>query len=182
MKVVVSGITRAGSSLMMRIVESMNFKIIGHEESKQTPQSFNPKGFWDLHIEEYQTIRDNFPDRSVVKLWSDFGQFVDTKDVRVIVCLRNIDDSVESAMKMFDASEPIEGINYPKGYDETLDFQRNLLAACMDRVLIDNLPVLIVRLDELKAEPYLGVKKIMRFLGRRNETSAIDKAIKSICK
>ncbi len=164
-KVIVTGFPRGGTSLLMRVVRSLGYQLIGHKESKETPQSFNPDGFFDLFVEEFATIGERFGLGQAVKLFGPFDDFVDVDNAKIIICIRDIDKAAESALKMFQASKPIEGYTYPKDLVETKRMLKNLVEQSFRSTYENNLPVLVVRLEDMQQRPSEQLARIATFLG-----------------
>jgi len=112
--IVVTGSCRTGTSLAMQSLLLMGIPVTGDKwaEHLGVPESFNPKGFWDLPLEKTICgIHDNKYRGKAVKLFGWQLLMTDPDLVtRLIVCTRNKPDAVASTLRLLQVQTLIPGV------------------------------------------------------------------------
>lgn len=166
--IIVSGLPRSGTSLMMRILEHCGFTIV--TDGEREPDTHNPHGYY-----EYEKVKTLSKDNTwlnelqdeVVKITShQLKHLPDDLNYKIIYMTRNIDEIIMSQMKMNDTYPP-EGLreHYIKHVADTI---KNLKPEH-----------LIVDYNELMKHPRLELFRIVNFL---NLDTNIDSLLKVIDK
>jgi hypothetical protein len=171
--IVVTGNGRTGTSLMMQTLKLLGMQISGVEYLPEFGEKkFNPKGFFNLPLEE---IVNGIPEKykgTVVKADIISLQNTDPKLIDlIIVCKRNINDMIDSMLRVMDR------------VDIGLDMTReNLIEAntCTYDIIEDyakEIPTMYINYEEMISTPKEMVEHIAKVLDISND---IGDAIKNI--
>lgn len=176
--IIVSGLPRSGTSLMMKMLEAGGLPpLIDHE---RTPDEDNPKGYY-----EFERVK-KLPDGDTKWLKQARGKVVKViaalvphlpgkHEYRVIVMRREIHEILASQQKMLTH----RGENKEKVSDEEMG---PLLKKHLDQVLVwgqkqKNLRYINIDYNELMNDPLPQINKINKFLGESLDTRAMNEQI-----
>lgn len=176
--IIVSGLPRSGTSLMMKMLEAGGLPpLIDHE---RTPDEDNPKGYY-----EFERVK-KLPDGDTKWLKQARGKVVKViatlvphlpgkHEYRVIVMRREIHEILASQQKMLTH----RGENKEKVSDEEMG---QLLQKHLDQVLVwgqkqKNLRYINIDYNELMNDPLPQINKINKFLGENLDTQAMNNQI-----
>lgn len=163
--IVVSGLPRSGTSMMMQILEAGGVEVLTDGIRKSDDD--NPKGYYELEavkrLQEDQAGLDGAEGKAV-KVISELLKHLPPKfHYRVIFMLRNMGEILASQTQMLiRKGKPIGNTS-----DEKLSelFQRHLEQVKVWMEQQPNTEVLYVNYNEMLKDPRKGVEKISRFLG-----------------
>jgi len=182
MIIIVSGLPRSGTSLMMKMLESGGLELL--TDNIRKPDEDNPKGYY-----EYERVKNLYNgdvswiekiDNKVIKIISYLLKYLPTSvNFQVIFMERNIDEIIESQNKMIkrrgehvspENNEKIKVylVNHLKRVKEWLDKQSNF-------------DVLYINYNKLIEEPENCVLQIKEFinldLNIYNMINSVDKKL-----
>ncbi len=180
--VIIAGMPRAGTSLMVRLVAEFGYKIMGRKFPKDAQKKFNPNGYWELNLDEYDTVGATLATQKgrVVKM---FGNNIDTllpeSIDKVIVCTRGRVACIASCMKMFKAHrETVVANGGDAKFNGTLkeveDIIDRNIRMISDWCHINKKTMHEVKLEQLKENPYSTIKEILEYLNKDEIMSAVN--------
>jgi len=165
--IVVSGLPRSGTSMMMKMLEACNMPLL--TDSIRQPDEDNPKGYY-----EFERVKDLEQDNSwfdvargmAVKVVSPLLRYLNTDKkfrYKVIFMLRNIDEILSSQKKMANRlsheedniEENILRQNYFRHLEEVKDWLRQN----------ENIEVMYVSYADVINDPLPAAENIAAFLG-----------------
>jgi hypothetical protein len=172
--IIVSGLPRSGTSMMMKMLDAAGLEIMTDEE--RTADEDNPKGYY-----EYERVKDleNDPDTSwvslargkVLKVISHLLKDLPAENFyQVIFMRRDLDEVVASQNKMLER----RGEDNPLDDKATKDYYLRHLVQV--RFLVRNrahIELIEVNYGEALAEPEDFVKKVDAFLDHELDTAAM---------
>lgn len=157
--IVVSGLPRSGTSLMMQILESLGVPV--HTDKRRTPDAFNKGGYYEydgvkrLHIDN--RFLDDLQGKAIKITSPQLPNISRGATYNVIVMQRNIDQIVHSQLHMINAQ------SVPFNLQESLE--------ATNREAIDFLnahphwtPYTVINFNKLVDEPEQQVRAICAFL------------------
>ena len=164
--IVVSGLPRSGTSMMMQILEAAGLEIVADFERAADPD--NPEGYYEL--ERVKKIdkggdTDWLPEvrGKVIKIVSHYLRYLpDTNNYRVIFVHRDLEEVLASQAKMLERRGESGGVDDEKMkqlYGEHLAEAARELA---DRACFDTLDL---RHRDVIRDPQAAVARINTFLG-----------------
>ena len=157
--IIVTGMPRTGTSVLMRVLFYLDQTVCGKKFPIGRDKTHNPNGYFedfDLYRADFGGI--NFDEESAIKV--NLRKLVE-KDIslsetndRVILCTRNPADVVTSQINTgyANSSNPVRVLAYnQKWYQKFNDW-------------IGDVPLLIVNMEQLKANKSAGVGAIRNFI------------------
>lgn len=176
--VVVSGLPRSGTSMMMRMLDAAGLPIM--TDNERSADIDNPKGYY-----EYERVKDleEDPDRSwvkkargkVLKVISHLLSALPDENYYLIVFMRrDLDEVVASQNKMLER----RGEDNPLDDDKTKDYYLRHLVQV--KFLVRNHPnmeMIEVFYSDAVKDPRAFVDRIDRFLGGGLDTAAMAKVV-----
>ena len=160
--IIVSGLERSGTSLMMQILEDAGFDLC--YDDKRKPDIHNPKGY--LELEDGKIIislMDNTFDKSkyqnrVIKITSYGIPMLEGNDYQVIYMMRNLDEVIDSQNKMVNE-------NFSRHMDlHTILNKMNI--ASINHMEDNNIEYILIDYNKLLTDPENEIKKLSDFLGK----------------
>ncbi|NKB87762.1 MAG: sulfotransferase family protein [Acidobacteria bacterium] len=173
--IIVSGLPRSGTSMMMRMLEAGGLSILTDEE--RTADEDNPKGYY-----EYERVKDleNETDKSyvaqargkVLKVISHLLKDLPSDNYyQILFMRRDLDEVVASQNKMLQR----RGEENPLDDQATKDYYLKHLVQC--RFLVRNreyIDMIEVKYGEALAEPEQFVAQVDAFLDHELDTAAMS--------
>jgi hypothetical protein len=179
--IVVSGLPRSGTSMMMQMLEAGGMEVLTDRARKSDDD--NPRGYFEMEavkrLSKDQSCLENAEGKSV-KVISELLKYLPQKHkYRVIFMLRNMDEIIASQnMMLMRRGKPGDNVSNQK---LSQLFQRHLeqVMAWMEKQ--PNMEILCVNYNEILKDPKEGVGKICTFLGTtlnpERMAGAIDEAL-----
>jgi hypothetical protein len=163
--IIVSGLPRSGTSMMMRMLAEGGLPIL--TDNLRRPDDDNPNGYFELEVVR-QLKEGNFawlPDASgkVVKVISALLEYLPKEQqYKVIFMERDSHETLASQKKMLDHRGQLSRLS-----DEEMEqeFHKHLAAMKPWLVRQPNMDVLYVNYNTLMAEPKSSCERIIEFLG-----------------
>ncbi len=173
--IIVSGLPRSGTSLMMQMLASGGLEAV--TDNVRTPDTDNPRGYYEL--EKVKKIKDDaswLPDTrgKVFKMVSQLlFDLPPNEHYRIIFMERDLDEMLTSQETMLQrrarSAGPREEIK--RAFEKHLDRLRDWLA---DQ---PNIEVLYVKYADLISEPEDQSRRISEFLGGKADPKAMATAV-----
>jgi hypothetical protein len=173
--VVVSGLPRSGTSLMMQMLDKGGVPAV--TDSLRTPDVDNPRGYY-----EFEAVKKIKEDASWLpetrgKVFKMVSQLLydlpASESYRIVFMRRDLDEMLDSQEKMLARlgrpSAPRDEIK--RAFTQHLD----RLLAWLEKQ--PNMPVLFVRHGDLVADPRAQVERINAFFGGRLDIEAMVAAV-----
>ncbi|HET6597615.1 MAG TPA: sulfotransferase [Anaerolineales bacterium] len=162
--IIVSGLPRSGTSMMMRILAEGGLPVL--TDKIRRPDDDNPNGYFELEIVR-QLKEGNFSwmndaNGKVVKVISALLEYLpQDHQYKIIFMERHSKETLASQKKMLDHRGQISKLS-----DEEMEqqFHHHLAALKPWLVRQQNMEVLFVNYNSLMAEPKLCCEKIVEFL------------------
>lgn len=166
--IIVSGIPRSGTSLMMQILEMAGYSIL--TDNKRIADINNPKGYF-----EYEQVKKLSQDNSwlhqargkVVKVISHLlFQLPDNFNYKIIFMNRDMNEIIHSQQKMI---SEMNGIKPKNAYPAHLEiaFRKNLDRVHKWQELKSNVEFRYINYNQLIANPEKELLEISTFLGKK---------------
>ena len=179
--IVVTGSARTGTSLMMRILKELGYKVpapqfFGHEEEME---KYNPDGYYEIVEDQETGIQDHRYKGMAVKLFGYALEKTPRKYVsKVIVCRRDRAAAVESSKPVFDTLyKALKNPNNAKGIED-LYFDAHY--KFVNDFLGDDTESLDVSLENMQSKPSGELTRITGFLGITIDDTMVKKITDSI--
>src|SRR5215211_8348114 len=162
--IIVSGLPRSGTSMMMKMLAEGGLSIVTDEIRR--PDDDNPNGYFELEavrqLREGKSTWLNEAPGKVVKVISSLLEYLPQEyQYKIIFMEREPKETLVSQKKMLDHREQISRLS-----DEELEEQFHKHLAAMKPWLVrqPNMDVLYVNYNSLMAEPILLCEKVTEFL------------------
>ena len=177
--VVVSGLPRSGTSMMMRMLEAGGVAILS--DGERAADIDNPKGYFELErIKDLESEKDKSYLRAArgkaVKVISFLIQFLpDENDYRIVFMRRDLDEVLASQKKMIDR---LASADTGAGAEAMKEAFRNDIARV--RVLSrtrPNFALVEVHYRDAVADPAGACRAVNAFLGGRLDEAAMRAAV-----
>jgi hypothetical protein len=177
--IVVSGLPRSGTSLMMQILQSLNVELF--TDQKRTADSSNPKGYF-----EHELVKTLEHDASwlyeakgkALKIVSPLLIYLPLNiNFKIIFMIRNYDEIIQSQKKMLNEDEKEDSLTksemLKKIFDKDIKQAKNWIKKNPD------CEALYISYKKLIEHPDSEIKKIAEFLEihteLKNAISVVDK-------
>jgi hypothetical protein len=175
--VIVSGLPRSGTSLMMQILEAGGISVL--KDDIRSPDEDNPKGYYEFErvkkIEEDQSWLKNAQGRAVKIVSALLKYLPKNYSYRIIFMRRDLDEILASQKQML-INRKKEGKK--KREKEMMDpFKRHLREVKSWLEKQRNIKVIYINYNELIKNPIKQVEKVNRFL---RETLKIEEMVKAV--
>lgn len=176
--IVVSGLPRSGTSMMMKMLEAGGLPVA--TDAVRTADEDNPKGYYELErIKDLENERDKSYIAAyrgqVVKVISYLLRFLpDQCAYRVILMRRNLEEVLASQNKMLEnrgEENPIEDDRAHEMYENQLTAARILMKDAPNFSFIE------VRYAEVVSDPRTAAEKVAAFLEREMDVAAMAGAV-----
>src|SRR5215216_6221047 len=163
--IIVSGLPRSGTSMMMRMLAEGGLPIL--TDALRRPDDDNPNGY--LELEVVRQLKEGNIDwlkeanGKAVKIISGLLEYLPQEyQYKIIFMERDPNETLASQKKMLDHREQISRLS-----DEELEEQFHKHLAAMKPWLVrqPNMDVLYVNYNALMAEPIFLCEKVTEFLG-----------------
>lgn len=176
--VIVSGLPRSGTSLMMKMVEAGGIPVL--IDGIRTADTDNPKGYYEFERVKELDKGDTawLPDAQgkVVKVISALLNYLPSEHTyKVIFMRRNIPEVLASQQKMLVHRE--EDVEAVSDEELTMMYQKHL--ASIERWLAEqpNVSTLYIHYNALMSEPSDQVRSLNQFLGGSLNVDAMNTVI-----
>jgi hypothetical protein len=177
--VVVSGLPRSGTSMMMRMLEAGGLAILA--DGERSADIDNPKGYFELerikHL-EHETDKSYLRaarGKAVKVISFLIKELPDENDYRVLFMRRDLDEVLTSQQKMIDR---LARPDADAGADAMKEAFRNDIARV--RVLgrsRPNFELIEIRYQDAVADPAAASRAVNEFLGGRLDEAAMRAAV-----
>jgi predicted AlkP superfamily phosphohydrolase/phosphomutase/tetratricopeptide (TPR) repeat protein len=175
--VVVSGLPRSGTSLMMRMVESGGLPIL--KDAQRTPDSNNPHGYFELEAVKGLTYSAAFLDEApgkAVKVVAPLLPYLPPKfRYKIIVMDRNISEVILSQQIMLGKTREQAIQNYPFRLAQTYYQQLERVNQWLEQRA--NVEVLRVQYADAHQFPLETAQRVADFLGLKGRVDAMVQAV-----
>lgn len=176
--IVVTGSARTGTSLMMRILKELGYKVPApqfFEEPGGKMEKFNPDGFYEIAEDQETGIQDHRYKGMAVKLFGYAlektpGAFVS----KVIVCRRDRTAAIKSSIPVF------ETLYSPNQANNVEDVLYDAHFRFVEQFLGEDTDSLDVLLENMQADPDTELQRICGYLGITADKDLIKKITDSI--
>jgi len=174
--IVVSGLPRSGTSMMMQILSAGGMEII--TDQQRTADDDNPKGYYELErvkkMKEGDVSWVREAGGKVIKVISALLEYLPADlSYKVIFMHRKMEEILASQKQMLvRRGEPTD-----KASDSTLAdlFSRHLQKVETWLAGQNNMQVLYIQYDELLAEPHAHITSLVEFLGIPLDVQAMER-------
>jgi len=173
MSIVVTGLPRSGTSMMMRMLKEGGIQIL--TDNKRQPDEHNPYGYFELEKVKYDLSWLNEAEEKAVKLVTMLlRKLPSDRKFYVIFMERNINEVVKSQKEMLEKSG--KEMKYPEEELEKiyLSHLKEIKQWISEK---DNLKVLYVSYNEVIENPKKIALKIKEFLGKDMNIEGMIKAV-----
>ena len=177
--IVVSGLPRSGTSMMMKMLVSGGVEAL--TDNLRTADEDNPKGYFEFDkVKELEREADWLADARgrAVKIISKLLKHLPADhNYRVIFMRRKMDEILASQRQMLiRRGAPADTVSDQKMAEI---FERHLrdVEAWLDKQ--PNIDVLYINYNETLADPAPAIERINRFLGDRLDTAAMAEVVDS---
>jgi hypothetical protein len=176
--IVVSGLPRSGTSMMMRMLESGGLAVV--TDHQRTADASNPAGYYEdervkgLRDGEHQWLESAAG--KVVKVVSPLLEYLPTRRAyKLIFMLRSVSEIIVSQRHMLLR----QGVGADHGDDEALGARYREHLRTIESWLVDqpHFDTMYVRYPDVTEDPVLHVARISRFLGRQLDCGAMVNAV-----
>lgn len=176
--VVITGAPRTGTSMMMQTLKILNFPIVGNKFNEHDLEEFNPKGYYNLPVEEFvKGVKDDRYQGKAIKLMGD-GMLNSNDRVikKLIICTRNQPDSIRSFHKVLQGNK--------LGIDDSIEtaalvVRSNIEIAKLYSQVFEG-EVFKVPFTKMIDKPEKVIKDLCKYLDINPSKYRIKKAIKNI--
>ncbi len=175
--IVVSGLPRSGTSLMMQILESADFNIF--TDKKRGADVSNPKGYY-----EYELVKNLARDKSwlpkakgkAVKVIAQLLKFLPAKyNYKIIFMEREIKEVMLSQQKMLISKKQIKEAFYSQ--DVEVAFLRTITNVKRKIASNYNMDILFISHQNLITNPVLEIDKVRKFLAIKKPTKVLAEVV-----
>jgi len=167
---IVTGMPRSGTSLMMRILNALGLNIAGERHTLTSTEEFNPGGIWEVRNTVYDGIKEPIEGKDAIKLMMSGIERTPAEIIdKVIFCLR---DPREVIVSMRGQRGEMKG--------KELDYNnwvvlKQAYRVWFELVVPEDWPhILVVNYHKLIEEPGVQVNRIATFLDLEPTKKAID--------
>ena len=175
--IIVSGLPRSGTSMMMKMLESGGLRILS--DNRRKPDEDNPRGYY-----EYEKVKDLKKDSTciyemegkVVKVISMLLYYLPPgMDYRIIFMQRNMREILDSQGRMLERlgkpRKKSDDDHLEKGFEEHLNKITDWLA---DQ---ENMDCMFINYNKIFDDPLLFCARIQDFVGEGLDIKAMSGAI-----
>jgi hypothetical protein len=158
--IVVTGLPRSGTSLMMQILEKAGLNI--YSDGVRQKDDNNPEGYYELEavkgiVKNNQFLKEGIG--KVIKIVAPLPMFMDkTLSYKAIFMIRNIDEVLRSQEVMLHKDQSAEREKFRKIYEghieKTIQFFRS-----------NNIPYVEIHHRQLIQQPELEIQRLLDFIG-----------------
>ena len=176
--IVVSGLERSGTSLMMQILEDAGFNL--SYDGSRKPDEHNPNGYYELEDGKIileltnNNINLNKYKNKVIKITAYGIPLISGMRYKVIYMERNIEEVADSQRKMISSRYPM----YTPVEEDILLLSK--LNATTKRYMNDNdIEYVVINYNKLITNPIQEIRKLSNFLGKdiSDSVRVIDKKL-----
>jgi hypothetical protein len=173
--IVVSGLPRSGTSLMMQLLRAGGLAIL--TDGERTPDEDNPQGYYELEAVKRTEDDPSWLDGAegkVVKVISKLLPALPAdRPYRVVFMRRRLDEILASQRRM------LERRREPLGDDQAM---RTMFAAHVEQVerwfkTAPHIAVRFVSYNRLVAEPSAQIARVAEFVGPGLDLAAMERAV-----
>ena len=179
--IVVSGLPRSGTSLMMQILQSLNVELF--TDQKRSTDVSNPKGYFEHEL--VKTLEDdstwlNAAKGKAIKIVSPLLIYLPTNlYFKIIFMNRNYDEIIQSQQKMLNVNKKNESLTESEIlkdiFDKDIKQAKNWIKKNLNCELLD------ISFTKLLENPDSEIKRIIDFLelkaNFKNAISVVDKTL-----
>lgn len=100
MRIGITGVPRAGTSLAVKTIGDLGYKIYGEKEVKSSPKKYNPDGYWELEDVDLFDISNRWTKekKGVIKVLLPYLDIFPCD--KYIFCVRDLEDAAQSYSKL----------------------------------------------------------------------------------
>jgi hypothetical protein len=175
--VVVSGLPRSGTSMMMQMLQQGGLEVF--TDQKRKPDENNPKGYFE-HEAVKRLARDarwvTGAKNKVIKVIANLLFHLPSKhNYKVIFMLRHLDEVLVSQQHMLIRKGKRSAVNYntnlAESYKNTLEKARIWASECQ------NVDLLYMNYNDVISDPAKEAKRIAGFLGKEMDIGKMAEAV-----
>lgn len=173
--IVVTGAPRTGTSLIMQILKEIGFELIGHQwHDTFGPEEFNPGGYWTLTVEELENgYHGKYHKNAAIKILGEpLALTCPTIIDKIIICKRDPDSSVNSAVRL------LEKMKQPIDRNILMDAYWYCYIVSRKYIRENRIPHYTINYEEIIDSPHVVINELISFVGV-NKISA-ENAVKLI--
>jgi hypothetical protein len=171
--IIVTGLPRSGTSLMMQILNNAGLPIL-HDQNRKSDIN-NPEGYFELDAVKGIVADNSFLEEApgkVVKIVSPLPIYMDPKyNYRVVFMRRDLEEILRSQEKMLNKNQVSEREKYRTIYEfhlkKTYKFFKD-----------NSIPYIDVNYNELMKEPTSSINKLNQFLGGQHSEDEMLMAVR----
>lgn len=156
--IVVTGLPRSGTSLMMQILNAGKVEIL--QDGKRESDISNLEGYFELEAVKGIVADNSFLKEAIgkaVKVVSPLPIYLDPKlKYRFVFMRRDIEEILQSQEKMLNKNQVSEREKYRTVYEFHLKKTYRFIRE-------NNFPFIDVNYNDLMAEPEMEIEKLMKF-------------------
>jgi hypothetical protein len=171
--IIVTGLPRSGTSLMMQVLNNAGLTIL-HDGKREKDES-NPEGYFELEAVKGIVADNSFlkdAPGKVVKVVCPLPIYLDTRySYRVVFMRRDLEEILRSQEKMLNKNQVSEREKYRTIYEFHLKKTYRFLQE-------NGIPFIDIKYIELVADPVPSVEKLIAFLDRDLDKEMMLSAVK----
>jgi len=184
-RVGVTGMPRAGTSLMMRICKELGCTLYGQKSVPHFSQKFNEDGYWELHDYEVPMARHDWNKDEKNRVIKVFPMLIRQFEVdRYIVMERKLEDAIKSFQKVLKDAGTMEWCGVRKffigSYEEAEHGVNINHSTAMQYIHRNEKEYITVKLEMLKQEPKKTIEWIAKYLDIESTADDIARAVKLV--
>lgn len=171
--VVVTGLPRSGTSLMMQILEKSEIPLLF--DNKREKDKSNPEGYFELEAVKRIVLDNSFLDQAVgkaIKIVSPLPIYLNLKhNYKVVFMRRDMKEILRSQEVMLDKDQEKEREKFSAIYDLHLKKTYRFLKE-------NEIPFLDINYSELVNDPEKEIKKLIEFCALKNSINELSTVVK----
>jgi len=171
--IVVTGSARTGTSLMMQTLMILGYKGVAEKfkEVHNKVRSYNPKGFYELELDEIKKL-DITDEDTAVKVFGGCLPFIKPSQIeKMIIMKRNKKDAVKSSIPVFNL------LGYAEEYLTDVSYDLNY--AIIDGY-IKRFSSIIINFEDITLNPEKDIRRLVDFLKLNVDEERIKLCITNI--
>ena len=157
--IIVTGLPRSGTSLMMQILKKVPLEI--KTDNLRKSDINNPEGYYEFEAVKGISKNNQFLkdcQGKVIKIVAPLPQFIDLNlKYKVIFMRRDLDEVLISQEKMLKKDQSLERDKFKNIYELHLKRTRQFFD-------LNKIPILDVEFRELMSNPEIEIEKLIQFL------------------
>lgn len=175
--IIVSGLPRSGTSMMMQILDKGGLPIL--TDNKREADKSNPKGYY-----EFEPVKKLMVDKSwlpqaegkVVKIIAQLLPFLPSNyDYKIIFMRRDMGEVLQSQQIMLGKEKDVKSKAFPMGLNDAFNKQLIRVENWIDSQ--PNVDILEINYSDVIANPEAEIDQILAFLGKDGNVSEMMKVV-----